>query len=71
MAHNLGISDAAAQKRVSRAVERLRELFAERGVAIGAGGLVILISSMRAETIAPPSFPKVASRIRPRQINHG
>jgi len=41
----LGISDDAAQKRVSRAVERLREFFARRGVAIGAGGLAVVISA--------------------------
>src|SRR5258708_37673456 len=36
----LGTTDDAAQKRVSRAVERLREFFSKRGVAVGAGGLV-------------------------------
>ena len=41
----LGISDDAAQKRVSRAVERLREFFAKRGVAIGASGLAVVISA--------------------------
>ncbi|HTY88279.1 MAG TPA: sigma-70 family RNA polymerase sigma factor [Candidatus Acidoferrum sp.] len=41
----LGISDDAAQKRVSRAVERLREFFLKRKIAIGAGGLVALISA--------------------------
>lgn len=41
----LAISEAAAQKRVSRAVERLRELFAKRGVTVGAGGLVLVISA--------------------------
>jgi hypothetical protein len=41
----LGISDDAAQKRVSRAVERLRELFGKRGVSIGATGLAIAISA--------------------------
>src|ERR1017187_5370541 len=45
MAQILGISDEAAQKRVTRAVERLREFFAKRGVTVGAGGLVILISA--------------------------
>ncbi len=40
----LGVSDAAAQKRVSRAVERLREFFANRGVTVGAGGLVVVLS---------------------------
>jgi len=42
---SLGTSDDAAQKRVSRAVERLREYFSKRGVAIGASGLVVLISA--------------------------
>lgn len=41
----LGASDDAAQKRVSRAVERLREFFAKRGVTVGAGGLAVVISA--------------------------
>lgn len=41
----LGTSDDAAQKRVSRAVERLREFFAQRGVTVGASGLVLVISA--------------------------
>ncbi len=45
MAGILGISDEAAQKRVSRAVDRLREVFSKRGVAIGAGGLVVVITT--------------------------
>jgi RNA polymerase sigma factor (sigma-70 family) len=45
MAQTLGISDEAAQKRVSRAVERLREFFAQRGVTVGASGLVVVISA--------------------------
>jgi RNA polymerase sigma factor (sigma-70 family) len=40
----LGISDDAAQKRVSRAVERLRELFARRGLTVGAGGLAAVLA---------------------------
>lgn len=43
--HALGTSDDAAQKRVSRAVERLREFFAKRGVTVGASGLVAVVSS--------------------------
>ncbi|HWD91595.1 MAG TPA: sigma-70 family RNA polymerase sigma factor [Verrucomicrobiae bacterium] len=42
---SLGTSDDAAQKRVSRAVERLREFFSKRGVTIGAGGIIVLISA--------------------------
>ena len=45
MAERLGISSEAAQKRASRAVERLREFFAKRGVTIGGSGLVVVISA--------------------------
>lgn len=41
----LGTSDDAAQKRVSRAVERLREFFTKRGITVGAGGLAIVLSA--------------------------
>ncbi|HEY4416367.1 MAG TPA: sigma-70 family RNA polymerase sigma factor [Verrucomicrobiae bacterium] len=41
----LGVSDDAAQKRVSRALERLREFFTKRNVTIGASGLAVLISA--------------------------
>lgn len=42
---SLSLSDDAAQKRVSRAVERLREFFSKRNVTIGASGLTVLISA--------------------------
>ena len=45
MADILGTSEDAAKKRVSRAVERLREIFSKRRLTIGAGGLVVLISA--------------------------
>lgn len=41
----LGVSDDAAQKRVSRAVERLREFLAQRGVTVGASGLAVLLAA--------------------------
>jgi RNA polymerase sigma factor (sigma-70 family) len=41
----LGVSDDAAQKRVRRAVEKLREVFAKNKITIGAGSLGILIST--------------------------
>jgi RNA polymerase sigma factor (sigma-70 family) len=41
----LGTNDDAAQKRVSRGVERLREFFSKRNVMIGAGGLAVVISA--------------------------
>ena len=45
MATILGTSDEAAQKRVSRAVERLREFLANRGVVVGGTGLAALLSA--------------------------
>jgi len=45
MATLLGITEEAAQKRVSRAVDRLRDLFAKRKVTVGASGLVVLLSA--------------------------
>jgi RNA polymerase sigma factor (sigma-70 family) len=41
----MGISEDAAQKRVSRAVDQLREMFSKRGVAVGIGGLAAVISA--------------------------
>jgi len=41
----LGTSDDAAQKRVSRAVERLREFFGKRGVTVGTSGLAVIITA--------------------------
>ena len=45
MAKILGTTEDTAQKRVSRAVERLREFLSRRNATIGAGGLVALISA--------------------------
>jgi RNA polymerase sigma factor (sigma-70 family) len=45
MAQALGTSDEAAQKRVSRALQRLREAFARRGVAVGAGAVLAAVSA--------------------------
>ncbi len=55
MAGILGISDEAAQKRVSRAVEHLREYFHKHGVTAGASGLAVLISA-NAVQAAPTSL---------------
>jgi RNA polymerase sigma factor (sigma-70 family) len=41
----LGTSEDTAQKRVSRAVDRLREFLAQRGVTVGASGLALAISA--------------------------
>jgi RNA polymerase sigma factor (sigma-70 family) len=41
----LGIGTDAAQKRVNRAVDRLRDLLAKRGIKAGAAGLATLLST--------------------------
>jgi RNA polymerase sigma factor (sigma-70 family) len=41
----LGASEDAAEKRVNRAVEKLRTFFAKRGVTVGTSGLVVVISA--------------------------
>ncbi len=45
MAQTLGVSEEAAQKRVTRALARLRQLFAQRGIAVGEGGLAVALSA--------------------------
>ena len=60
MAEVLGISDDAAQKRVSRAVERLREFFAKRGITVGASALSVVIST-NAVQAAPAGLAAAAS----------
>ena len=41
----LGATEDAARKRVSRAIDQLRECFAKRGVTVAAGGLAAVISA--------------------------
>jgi RNA polymerase sigma factor (sigma-70 family) len=45
MAQILGVSADTAQKRVSRAVEKLRGFFSKRKLTVGAGGLAVLLSA--------------------------
>jgi RNA polymerase sigma factor (sigma-70 family) len=52
----LGISDDAAQKRLSRAIERLRQFFNQRGVKLTASSLVLLLSA-HAVQAAPVALP--------------
>lgn len=56
----LGTSPAAAQKRVTRAVERLRESFSRRGVTIGAAGLALVIGA-HAVQASPAGFATTIS----------
>lgn len=56
----LGTTDDAAQKRVSRAMERLRRFFAGRGVTVGAGALAVVLSAHAVEA-APSGLAAAAT----------
>jgi uncharacterized protein (TIGR03435 family) len=56
----LGTSDDTAQKRVSRAVDRLREFFIKRGVSVSASGLAGIISGHSVQA-APAALAKAAA----------
>lgn len=58
---SLNISDDAAQKRVSRAVESLREFFTKQRLAVGAGALAALISA-NAVKAAPDTLAGIILR---------
>ncbi len=60
MAERLGISPEAAQKRVTRAVERLKEKLAHRGVPTTAGSLAAAIATY-AVPAAPPGLAATIS----------
>ncbi len=55
MSQVLGTSEEAAQKRLNRAMDRLRELLARRGITTAASALVLLISA-NAVQAAPPGL---------------
>lgn len=55
MAQVLGISSEAAQKRVNRAVDRLREYLAQRGITSTVTGLAVVLET-HAVAAAPPSI---------------
>jgi RNA polymerase sigma factor (sigma-70 family) len=56
----LGVTEDAAQKRVSRALERLRHFFEARGVTVGVSGLAAALS-VNAVHAAPASVAVVAT----------
>lgn len=56
----MGISDDAAQKRVGRALERLREFLGARGVTVGVSGLAITLAA-NAVHAAPPGLVTTAA----------
>ena len=66
VAERLGTSEDGAQKRVSRAVEKLREFFGRRGRAVSAGVLVTAMAAnavQAAPAIAVPATSQAAEVI--------
>jgi RNA polymerase sigma factor (sigma-70 family) len=49
VAERLGLSEEAAQKRIGRAVEKLRVFFGKRGVAVSGAGLAAVLAGHTAE----------------------
>lgn len=60
MGEVLGVSAEAAQKRVSRAVDRLRDVLARNGASVGAGALITLVS-VHAVQAAPAGLSMTVS----------
>jgi RNA polymerase sigma factor (sigma-70 family) len=58
---SLKISDDAAQKRVSRAVEKLGEFFSKQNVTIGAAGLAVLISANAVQSAPVALFTTISA----------
>jgi RNA polymerase sigma factor (sigma-70 family) len=56
----MGITEHAAKKRVTRAVEKLRRMFAHRGVKLTAAGLVTVLATTPIHA-APPSLSTIAA----------
>jgi RNA polymerase sigma factor (sigma-70 family) len=58
VAKNLGVTEAAAQKRIVRAVEKLRAFFASRGFAVSA---VALLAAVSTQAVQPA--PSVVTQV--------
>lgn len=58
----LGLTDDAAQKRVSRATEKLRTYFAQRGVTTGSAALATILTS-NAVRAAPPDLVNATAQL--------
>lgn len=61
VADSLGVSEVAAKKRVSRAVEKLRRFFTRRGVTVSATALAALLWGAAAQAAAPPALATAAA----------
>jgi RNA polymerase sigma factor (sigma-70 family) len=60
----LGVSDDAAQKRISRALGKLRRQLARRGVACTAGGLALTLSRKEATAVPGEALQRIFQMCR-------
>jgi RNA polymerase sigma factor (sigma-70 family) len=63
----LRISEAAAKMRVGRAIERMREFFAKRGVACSAAGLTALLAERSVEAVPAAIVSEITAAILVKQ----
>jgi RNA polymerase sigma factor (sigma-70 family) len=63
IARTLGIEADAAQKRVSRALERLRNLLIQRGVTMEAGTLAVLLTNQSVEAAPPALVARITTTV--------
>jgi RNA polymerase sigma factor (sigma-70 family) len=50
IAKSLGVSEEAAQRRVNRAIEKLRDIFSRQKITVGSGGLTVLMTAHAVQT---------------------
>jgi RNA polymerase sigma factor (sigma-70 family) len=63
----IGVTEEAARKRVARSVERMRDFFQLRGVALPAAGLTALLT-IRSVEAAPPALAEAVGRMMARNV---
>lgn len=57
---SIGLSEDAAQKRVARALEKLRGILQRQGVTVGAGALAVVLSSQAIQAAPAALAPAIA-----------
>lgn len=68
VARVLGVSDDAAQKRVARALVKLRNLLADRGVVVSAGALAVSLPAHAAKALPAGGLGNILKFARPQKV---
>lgn len=69
IARQVGVAEATAQKRLNRAVDKLRQWLRSRGVSMGAASLGVSLST-RAVKAAPPGLSGLVSSVAAQALPH-